>query len=391
MSEKFFEIFEKKLEKLKKENLFRSVKDMESRQGMEITIQGKKYINFSSNDYLGLSQHPLVKEACIEAVRIFGAGAGASRLLSGGTILHKKLEELLSELKGTERSLILNSGYAANTSLIPALASENDIIFSDELNHASIIDGCRLSRAEKIIYRHADIDGLNNLIKKTYCKGKKIIITDTVFSMDGDIAPIKELYEICMSEQALLYLDDAHGTGVLGDGCGALKHFGLQPKDFIIQMGTLSKAVGVFGAFVCGNSSIIEWFINSARGFIFSTALPPAIVASAYASLKSIMEEKELIKRLWNNTKRVMETLKNLGFQTTKTQTPIIPILFETIEKAMKASKILEDSGIYAPVIRPPTVKTPRIRITVSAGHTDKDIAKLNEALSHLYQQLRRV
>ena len=391
MSEKIFEIFEKKLEKLKKENLFRSVKDMESRQGMEITIHGKKYINFSSNDYLGLSQHPLVKEACIEATRIFGAGAGASRLLSGGTILHKKLEELLSELKGTERSLILNSGYTANTSLIPALASENDIIFSDELNHASIIDGCRLSRAEKIIYRHADIDGLNNLIKKTYCKGKKIIITDTVFSMDGDIAPIKELYEICMSEQALLYLDDAHGTGVLGDGCGALKHFGLHPEDFVIQMGTLSKAVGVFGAFVCGNSSIIEWFINSARGFIFSTALPPPIVASAYASLKIIIENKELIKRLWNNTKRVMETLKNLGFQTTKTQTPIIPVLFESIEKAMKASKILEDSGIYAPVIRPPTVKTPRIRITVSAGHTDKDIAKLNEAFSYLYQQLHRV
>lgn len=391
MSEKFFEIFEKKLEKLKEENLFREVKDMESRQGMEITIQGKKYINFASNDYLGLSQHPLVKEACIEAIRIFGVGAGASRLLSGGTILHKKLEKLLSELKGTESCLILNSGYTANTSLIPALASENDIIFSDELNHASIIDGCRLSRAEKIIYRHADIDDLYKLIKKTYCKGKKIIITDTVFSMDGDIAPIKELYEICMSEQALLFLDDAHGTGVLGDGYGALKHFGLHPKDFIIQMGTLSKAVGVFGAFVCGDSSIIEWFINSVRGFIFSTALPPAIVASAYASLKIIMEDKELIKRLWNNTERVMETLKSLGLQTTKTQTPIIPILFESIEKAMKASKILEDSGIYAPVIRPPTVKTPRIRITVSAGHYDKDIAKLKEALSHLYQQLHRV
>ncbi len=381
MYEKFFEIFEKKLEKLKEENLYRSVKDVEARNAMEITIQGKKYVNFASNDYLGLTQHPLVKEAAIEATKIFGAGGGASRLLSGGTILHKKLEELLSEFKTTESCLVLNSGYTANTSLIPALAGENDIIFSDELNHASIIDGCRLSRAEKIIYRHADIEDLKKLIKKTYCKGKKIIVTDTVFSMDGDIAPIRELYELCKAEDALLYLDDAHGTGVLGNGYGVLKHCGIKTEHFIIQMGTLSKAIGVFGAFVCGNSSIIEWFINSARGFIFSTSLPPCIVAAAYASLKIIINDKELIKKLWQNTEKVMETIKNLGLKTTKTKTPIIPILFESIEQAIKASKILYDSGIYAPVIRPPTVKTPRIRITITAAHSESDIEKLCSAL----------
>lgn len=384
MSEKFFEIFEKKLEKLKEQNLYRSVKDMESRHRMEITIQGKKYINFASNDYLGLSQHPLVKEAGIDAIKIFGAGGGASRLLSGGTILHKKLEEILCEFKNTESCLVLNSGYAANTSLIPALAGENDIIFSDELNHASIIDGCRLSRAEKIIYKHANIENLKDLMKKTYCKGKKIIVTDTVFSMDGDIAPIRELYELCKAEGALLYIDDAHGTGVLGNGYGILKHLGLNTENFVIQMGTLSKAIGVFGAFVCGDSSVIDWFINSARGFIFSTSLPPSIVASAYASLKIIMEDKELIKRLWQNTEKVMEIIKNLELKTTKTQTPIIPILFEDIEQAIKASRILYDSGIYAPVIRPPTVKTPRIRITITALHSDNDIERLSATLSLL-------
>ncbi|MCX7725160.1 MAG: 8-amino-7-oxononanoate synthase [Thermodesulfovibrio sp.] len=384
MSEKVFEIFKEKLEKLKEEKLYRSIRDMESRQGMEIIIQGKKYINFASNDYLGLSQHPLVKEAALEAIKLFGVGGGASRLLSGGTIFHKKLEELLCQFKNTESCLVVNSGYTANTSLIASLAQENDVIFSDELNHASIIDGCRLSKAEKIIYRHADMENLQKLLKNTSCKGKKIVITDTVFSMDGDIAPIRQLYEICKNENALLYLDDAHGTGVLGEGHGALKHFGLKPEPFVIQMGTLSKAVGVFGAFVCGASSIIEWFINSGRGFIFSTSLPASIVASSYASLKIIMEDKELIKRLWQNTEKVMETIRNLELKTTKTQTPIIPILFDNVEEAIKASKILSDSDIYAPVIRPPTVKTPRIRITVTAGHSDRDIEKLSEALALL-------
>ncbi|WP_353685064.1 8-amino-7-oxononanoate synthase [Thermodesulfovibrio sp. 3907-1M] len=391
MSEKIFEIFEKKLEKLKQENLYRSIKDMESRKGMKITIEGKNYINFSSNDYLGLSQHPLVKQAAKQAVEIFGCAGGASRLLCGGTILHKKLEELLCEFKGTESSIVLNSGYTANTSLIPALADEEDIIFSDELNHASIIDGVRLSKAKKIIYKHADMNDLYKKIKETSCNGKKIIITDTVFSMDGDIAPLQELYEICKSEGAILYIDDAHGTGVLGQGHGAWKHFNLPKENFVVQMGTLSKAIGCFGAFVCGASSLIEWFINSARGFIFSTALPATIIASAFASLKIIMDDKTLIERLWQNTEKVMEVVKNLNIKTTDTQTPIIPVVFNTIHEATEASKIFNDLGIYAPVIRPPTVKLPRIRITISAGHTDRDIERLIEAFNLLYRQLHRV
>lgn len=390
MSEKFFEFLEEKLRRLKEQNLYRSLKDVNSRDGMEITINGKKYINFSSNDYLGLSQHPLVKEAAMQAIKIFGCGGGASRLLAGGTVLNKELEKLLAQLKGTESSIVLNSGYTANTSLIPVLAEEEDIIFSDELNHASIIDGIRLSKAKKIIYKHADIDDLSQKIKETSCKGKKIVITDTVFSMDGDIAPLKELYEICKFEDAILYIDDAHGTGVLGQGQGAWKHFNLPQENFVVQMGTLSKSVGCFGAFVCGTNSLIDWFINSARGFIFSTALPPSVIASAIASIKIIIEDKTLIDTLWHNTEKVIDAIKILGLKTTNTQTPIIPLLFESIEDAMNASKIFNSLGIYAPVIRPPTVKIPRIRITISAAHTHEDIERLIEAFNLLCQQPRR-
>lgn len=388
MSEKIFDVL---IQKLKESYLYRAVKDVEAIEGMKIIIEGKQYINFASNDYLGLSKHPLVKKASQEATKVFGTGAAASRLLCGGTLLHKKLEELLCKFKNTEACLILNSGYTANTSLIPALATEDDLILSDELNHASIIDGCRLSKAKKIIYRHGDVEEISKILRETPCKGKKIIISDTVFSMDGDIAPLKEIFEICKSHNALLYIDDAHGTGVLGEGYGALKHFKLKPENFVIQMGTLSKAMGSFGAFVCGTKTLIEWFINSARGFIFSTALPAGVVASAYASLKIIMEDRTLIKKLWHNTEKVMNTIKSLGFRTTNTETPIIPIIFENIEAAMKASKILIDSGIYAPVIRPPTVKTSRIRISVSAGHSEEDIEILKEALIRLHQQFRQV
>lgn len=381
MVEKFFEFIEEKLEKLKEQNLYRKVIDTESKEGMKIRINGRDFINFASNDYLGLSNHPIVMEASLEAIRTFGVGGGASRLLCGGTIINGKLEELLSRFKDTDRALVLNSGYTANTSLIPVLAEEDDIIFSDELNHASIIDGCRLSRAKRLIYRHGDLEHLRELIKENPCKGKRIVITDSVFSMDGDIAPIKDLYDLCLSEGMLLYIDDAHGTGVLGEGYGVLKHFGINPDNFIIQMGTLSKAVGSFGAFVCGDTKLIDYFINFSRGFIFSTVLPPGVVAAAYASIKIIMEDKNLVKNLWQNTEKVLNFIKEIGLRTTKTETPIIPILFDSIDHTLKASEILQNLGIYAPAIRPPTVKTPRIRITVTAVHKEEEIDRLLESL----------
>ncbi|MEN2986400.1 MAG: 8-amino-7-oxononanoate synthase [Thermodesulfovibrionaceae bacterium] len=391
MSEKIFEIFEKKIEELKEKLLYRSIRDAEALENMKITINGKVYINFASNDYLGLSKHPLVIEAAKNALELFGVGSCASRLLSGGTILHRKVEELLCEFKDVEACLVLNSGYTANISLIPALADEGDMILSDELNHASIIDGCKLSKAKKFIYKHGDTEEIEKILKKISCKGKKLIVTDTVFSMDGDIAPLYELYELCKNYEALLYIDDAHGTGVLGDGYGALKHFGLKPDSFVIQMGTFSKAVGAFGAFVGGSKTLINWFINTARALIFSTALPTSVIAAAYVSLKIIRENKNLTKKLWENTEKVRETIRKLELQTTKSQTPIVPILFESIQKTQKASEILSSFGIYAPVIRPPTVKIPRIRLSISAAHKNEEIERLSEALIHLSQQLHQV
>ncbi len=239
--------------------------DFELYGSSHILIEGSEFINFSSNDYLGLSSDRRIMEAAKEAIDIYGFGSGASRLLSGGTDLNLKLEKIIAEFKGTESAIVFNSGYTANTSVIPAIADEDAVIFSDELNHASIVDGCRLSRARKIIYNHANMQHLWDLMKRDNSR-RKIVITDTVFSMDGDIAPLKELYDMCLQNNAILYIDDAHGTGVLGEGQGALRHFGISPAPWIIQMGTLSKALGSFGAFVAADREIIQWLVNKSRG-----------------------------------------------------------------------------------------------------------------------------
>lgn len=364
-------------------------KSYETYVSSHLLIEGKEFLNFSSNDYLGLSSNRRIMEAAINAIDIYGFGAGASRLLSGGTDLHSKLEGMIAKFKGTESALVFNSGYTANTSVIPAIADEEDIIFSDELNHASIVDGCRLSRGKKVIYQHADMQHLSDIIKKERGK-KKIIITDTVFSMDGDIAPLNELYEICQKNDAILYLDDAHGTGVLGNGKGALSHFGLEPQPWVIQMGTLSKALGSFGAFIAASSEIIQWLINKSRGLIFSTALPACIIAASIKAIEIISEDKLLIEKLWHNRERLFKGLIEIGYNTLKSQTPIIPLLppplfsSNEIENINKISEVLIENQIYAPAIRPPTVKTPRLRFSVIASHTDEDIDKLLNVVKNL-------
>lgn len=351
-----------------------------------ILIEACEYMNFSSNDYLGLSSNRLIMEAAKEAVDIYGCGSGASRLLSGGTDLNLKLENIIAEFKGTESALVFNSGYTANTSVIPAIADENGVIFSDELNHASIVDGCRLSRAKKIIYNHADVQHLSDLVKRERGK-RKIVITDTVFSMDGDIAPLREIYDICLQNDAILYIDDAHGTGVLGEGRGALRHFGISPTPWIIQMGTLSKALGSFGAFVAADSEIVQWLINKSRGLIFSTALPACIIAASIKAIEIIRDDSTLIKTLWDNRERLFRGLGELGFNTSKSRTPIIPLmpppLFaeDAIENTNIFSEILKRNHIYAPAIRPPTVKIPMVRFSVIASHTAQDIDILLDVL----------
>ncbi|MFN3740093.1 MAG: 8-amino-7-oxononanoate synthase [Thermodesulfovibrionales bacterium] len=375
-------MFQKRLYELEQQGLLRDVLSRSSSQGPRINIKGRLLINFSSNDYLGLSDHPLLKEAAIEALKRYGGGSGASRLLTGGTELHEMLEEKIAAFKEGPSGLIFNSGYTANVSCIPCL--ETQYIFSDELNHASIIDGCRLSKAKVYIYRHCDMGHLEELIHLVPEEGSKLIVTDSVFSMDGDIAPIKDLVDLAERYNALLYIDDAHATGVLGGGRGSLRHFGIPHRPFIIQMGTFSKALGSFGAYTVSEESIKRWFVNRARGFIYSTALPPSIIAMAYKAIEIIETEQSLIERLHFNKERLISTFKKSGLELARTETPIIPVFFKNNEEVLRISERLFEEGIYAPAIRPPTVKRPRIRFTVTAAHTIEDIEILERAINKL-------
>ena len=375
--------FKDKLKKLKSRGLLRKIRDRASSQGREIVMGGMRLINFSSNDYLGLSNRPEIMNAVTRAVQEYGTGSGASRLLSGGTDLHRKLEEVIAEMKETEASILFNSGYAANTGVLPAISETGTTIFSDELNHASLIDGCRLSRATVYRYRHKDIDHLSRLISIDGTK-QKLIVTDSIFSMDGDVAPLPDLAAVAEDNGAILYIDDAHGTGVLGGGRGALHHFGLLEKvesAKIIQMGTLSKAVGSIGAFIAADRQTVEWIINSARSLIFSTALPSHIIAASIEAIRLMQDDGSLVERLWRNRGKIVEGLNGSGIDTGMSESPIIPIVMEDNDSVLKASAFLMERGIYIPPVRRPAVKRPRLRLTVSATHTSEDIEKLIKIL----------
>ncbi len=354
-----------------------------------ILIDAAEYINFASNDYLGLSSNKLIMQSAKAAIDAYGFGSGASRLLSGGTDLNIKLEMMIAEFKGTESALVFNSGYTANISIIPAIAGEGDVIFSDELNHASIIDGCRLSRAKKVIYRHADMGHLSDLMKSERVK-RKVVISDTVFSMDGDIAPLSDMYDVCLRNDAILYIDDAHGTGVLGQGRGALHHFGIKPEPWIIQMGTFSKALGSFGAFIAADNESIQWLINKGRGLIFSTALPACIIAASIKAIEIIRDDLTLVSALWKNREKLFQGLRELDFNTLNSQTPIIPLIppviqgKDIVENTNVFSEFLKRKHIYAPAIRPPTVRIPRIRFSVLSSHTEQDIETLLNILKDI-------
>jgi 8-amino-7-oxononanoate synthase len=376
-------VFDENLHNLKQKNLSRRILDRSSPQERSITIQGKTFLNFASNDYLGLSNHPSLKEAVIRTAKEYGAGSGASRLLSGGTDLHIHLEQILADLKGTESALVYNSGYSANTGSIPSLADRDAVIFSDEFNHASIIDVCRLCKCNVIIYHHKDLGDLEQLIRK-YKRKKSLIITDSVFSMDGDIAPIRELHEIALKYHALLYIDDAHGTGVLGNGKGALHHFGIPADDSIVQMGTLSKALGSFGAFIAASKDIIEWQINVSRSLIYSTALPPHVVAASIEAMKIMSRDLSRRERLWKNRSVLIDGLRSLDLDTGSSETPIVPVLLKDNSSALQVAGFLYEHGIYAPAIRYPTVRTPRLRLTVTSETTEEDIFCLLKVLQEV-------
>jgi 8-amino-7-oxononanoate synthase len=373
-------MFSEKLALLREKNLLRKIHDRESAQGPHVMLHGREYIHFSSNDYLGIANHPYIIDKVKASLNHFGFGAGASRLLGGGSTLHQQLEEKVAELKGTEAALLFNAGYSANTGVIPALADRDTVLFSDELNHASIIDGCRLSKAETVVYNHKDVLHLEDCLKNK-AAGKKIIVTDTVFSMDGDIAPLPEIVRLCRRHRALLYLDDAHATGVVGKGKGALAHFGIDPEPWIMQMGTFSKALGSFGAFLAGSPDIIEFTMNTARSFLYSTALPSCVAAASIAALELIANDTDIINRLWENRDKVVRGIQAAGYDIMGSETPIIPIRTGSLQNTLRIAQHLQEQGIFAPAIRPPSVKEPRIRITVTSAHTDEDIEKLIEAL----------
>ena len=378
-----------RLQELQRQRLLRAAKDRDLSRGSRIVIEGREYVNFASNDYLGLSGDPALVAAAKEAMEEFGFGSGASRLLSGGTRLHRKLEEEVARFKGAEAALVFNSGYAANCGAIPSLASTQDIIFSDELNHASIVEGCRLSRARTVVYRHGDMSHLESLLKheaeRSPGRGRSIFVTDTVFSMDGDIAPLRALWELCGRHDGLLYIDDAHATGVIGSGKGALAHFGISPEPRIIQMGTFSKALGSYGAFVAGSREVIDWLTSTARTFMFSTALPACVVAASLKALGMIGAGHDSLRGLWTNHRRLLQGLSEIGGEISS-ETPIIPLKIGGVGETLAASQQLSEKGLYVPAIRPPTVKEPRLRITVTASHTDEDIDRLVEALKELLQ-----
>lgn len=377
------------LNKLKEQNLLRNLTCLESSAGSRIVIKGKTFINFASNDYLNLSSHPMIVRAAGKALRKYGFGSGASRLLSGHSS-HKKLEERIAAFKKTESALLFNTGYAANTGIIPAIAGKDDAVFSDKLNHASIIDGIKLSKANLNIYRHKDMKHLESILKKSLKRkaiSRRLIITDTVFSMDGDMAPLREIDKIGRKYSALLMVDDAHGTGVLGaGGRGGLEHFGLINKD-IIQMGTLSKAAGCFGAFAAGRKDLIDLLINRSRSFMYSTSLPPLVAAAGTKAIDIIESGSvRLRRRLWKNTNKLNQGLRKMGYDTLETESPIIPVMIGDTDTAMKAGKHLYNKDIFAPAIRPPTVQEGRcrIRFSVTAGHTDEDIDHVLDVMKNI-------
>ncbi|MBF0317776.1 MAG: 8-amino-7-oxononanoate synthase [Nitrospirae bacterium] len=366
---------------LSRSKLLRAISDRGCPQGRTIRIGETQLLNFASNDYLGLAANAVVIDAASRAMLEFGLGAGASRLLSGGCTLHGELERRVAAFKGSAAALVFNSGYTANVSAIPALATNKGAIFSDELNHASIVDGCRLSGAERFVYRHGSLSHLAELLQASH-KTLKLVVTESVFSMDGDIVDIRGIHKLCKTHNALLYIDDAHATGVLAGGRGSPAHFNIQPDENVIQMGTFSKALGSMGGFVAASETIIEYLVNRARGLMYSTALPAPIIAASLAAINHIETNPEVVVTLHANIGNCKRLLLLRGIHVPDAPTAIVPIYVETVAEAMRISEHLLTRGIYAPAIRPPTVKQPRIRISLSTLHSDEDIERLSASLS---------
>ena len=368
---------ESDLGRIKEKDLFRILTELETGQSPDITIDGKNYILLGSNGYLGLSVDPAVKEAARKALEKYGAGSGGSRLVSGSTDLHRELEDRIAGFKKTEAAILFSSGYLANVGTISSLVGEGDVVYSDELNHASIIDGCRLSKAEIKIYPHLDTGRLESLLREDNGrKCRKLVVTDTVFSMDGDVAPLKEITELSEKYGAALMVDEAHATGVLGKrGSGATEYFGVEERVPVV-MGTLSKAVGSLGGYVAGSQKLVDFIRNRVRSYIFDTSLPAPSLAASIAAIHIIENEPERRECLWSLIHRFKAGIESMGLTVMPSDSAIVPVLVGEAAPALRFAAVLRERGVYTPAVRPPSVPPGmcRIRVTLMATHTEEQI-----------------
>lgn len=392
--QRFYEELSREIKELKENSLFREHVIIESKATTPwIYVNNQKLLNLASNNYLGLADSKLLVERSIEMLKKYGASAASSRMVCGTLKLHVEVEKSLAEFQKKESAVLFNTGYSANLGVIQALVSRDDVIFSDKLNHASIIDGAVLSRAALKRYRHCDMNHLEHLLKTTNTKGRKLIITDSVFSMDGDLASLKDLVYLKQKYGAILMLDEAHAEGVFGEsGRGLAEHFGAE-EEVDIHLGTLGKAFGCFGAYVCGKRVLIDYLKNKCRSFIYTTALPPAVLGSILAALEIIRGEKgkSLRQSLHAKSNAVRKKLKEMGFDTLGSQSQIIPIVIPGNENVCEFSKKLLDSGVLAVAIRHPTVpkNTERVRISLMATHKDEDLEFALRKISTIGSHLR--
>lgn len=384
-----YEYFKGQLDAKVQNHNLRTLKEYCPIDAVRVKRDDKEYLMMASNNYLGLTFDSRVIEGALKGAQQYGTGSGGSRLVSGTFPLFIELERSLAKFKNTEKALVFNTGYMANVGTISAVADKNTIIFSDALNHASIIDGCRLSRGAVKAYSHCDVDELKYLLKQADRNVRKLIVTDGVFSMDGDIAPLDKLYELSRDYNALLMVDDAHATGTIGNGHGTAAYFNLE-KEIDIQLGTLSKSLGSVGGYVAANSTIIDYLVNTSRSFIFSTALSPADIGAALAALQVLETDRSVLGRLQENVNYMADQLTSLGINVTN-ETPIFPILIGRNDDTLAVSDYLYESGIIGTAIRPPTVPIgeSRIRLTVTAAHNKEQIDYVCHTLHKAMQTVK--
>src|SRR6478735_3190011 len=378
------------LDSLKKQNLYRKLRVLEAEQKAHTTFDHRSVVNLSSNNYLGLTTHPRLREAALKATETYGVGSGSVRTIAGTMALHLELERRLAEFKKVEAVVVFQSGFTANAGTVSGILTKEDVVISDELNHASIIDGCRLSRATIKVFPHKDVDAARRIIQELPATQRKLLITDGVFSMDGDLGRLPALCDLAESTGCIMMVDDAHASGVFGkNGRGTIDHFGMHGR-VDIQVGTLSKAIGALGGYVAGNANLIDFLYHRARPFLFSTSHPPSVVMACIAALEVLMNEPEIIERLWENTRFFKQGLQQLGFNTGLSESPITPVIAGEGAKAMLLSDKLFEAGVFAQAIGYPTVgrDRARVRTIVTATHTRDDLQYALDAFANVGREI---